>query len=154
MKTPTDYPALSTYITVKDAAKAIDFYKAAFGAEELFRLTMGDGSTVGHAELWIGDTLLMLSEEFPGMNKSPVTLGGTPVTFCLIVDNADAGFEKALKAGAKMERAVADQFYGFRSGCVVDPFGHRWMIQHQTEKVTPQEMQARMSAMADGCADS
>lgn len=149
---PTDYPALSAYITVKDAAKAIEFYKAAFGAEELFHLKMGD--VIGHAELWIGGTLLMLSEEFPGMNKSPLTLGDTPVTFCLIVDDADAGFEKALKAGATMERAVADQFYGFRSGCIKDPFGHRWMIQHQTEKVTPQQMQERMAAMPDGCADS
>lgn len=147
MNTPTTYPALSAYITVKEAAKAIEFYKAAFGAKELFRLTMGGPDSVGHAELLINDTLIMLSEEFPGMSKSPQTLGGTPVTFCLIVDNADAAFDKAVAAGATVLRAVADQFYGFRSGCVTDPFGHVWMIQHQTEKLTPQQMQERMNAI-------
>ncbi|MDZ4404877.1 VOC family protein [Prosthecobacter sp.] len=151
MNTPTDYPALSAYITVKEAAKAIDFYKAAFGATELFRLTMGGPDFVGHAELLINETLVMLSEEFPGMSKSPHALGGSPVTFCLIVDNADAAFAKAVAAGATVLRAVADQFYGFRSGCVTDPFGHQWMIQHQTEKLTPQQMQERMSAMPEGC---
>lgn len=147
MNTPTTYPALSAYITVKEAAKAIEFYKAAFGAKELFRLTMGSPDSVGHAELLINDTLIMLSEEFPGMSKSPQTLGGTPVTFCLIVDNADAAFDKAVAAGATVLRAVADQFYGFRSGCVTDPFGHVWMIQHQTENLTPQQMQERMNAI-------
>lgn len=151
MNTPTDYPALSAYITVKDAAKAIDFYKAAFGATELFRLTMGGPDFIGHAELMINGTLIMLSEEFPGMSKSPSTLGGTAVTFCLMVENADAAFARALAAGATMLRAVADQFYGFRSGCVVDPFGHQWMIQHQFEKTTPQQMQERMSAMPGTC---
>lgn len=151
MNTPTHYPALSAYITVKEAATAIDFYKAAFDATELFRLTMGGPDFVAHAELLINDTLLMLSEEFPGMSKSPQALGGSPVTFCLIVDNADAAFAKAVAAGATVLRAVADQFYGFRSGCVTDPFGHQWMIQHQTEKLTPQQMQERMSAMPEGC---
>lgn len=151
MNTPTTYPALSAYITVNGAAKAIEFYKAAFGAKELFRLTMGSPDFVGHAELLIQNTLVMLSEEFPGMSKSPQTLGGTPVTFCLIVDNADESFAKAIEAGATAQRAVADQFYGFRSGCVVDPFGHVWMIQHQTERVTPQQMQERMNAMPEGC---
>ncbi len=151
MNTPTDYPALSAYITVKEAAKAIEFYKTAFGATELFRLTMGGPDFVGHAELMINGTLVMLSEEFPGMSKSPQSLGGSPVTFCLIVDNADAAFAKAVAAGATVLRAVADQFYGFRSGCVTDPFGHQWMIQHQTEKLTPQQMQERMSAMPESC---
>ncbi|MES2598063.1 MAG: VOC family protein [Verrucomicrobiota bacterium] len=152
MNTPTEYPSLSAYITVKDASKAIDFYKAAFGAEELFRLTMPGSTTVGHAELKIRGTLLMLSEEFPGMNKSPLTLGDTPVTFCLIVEDADAAFAQAVEAGARAERAVADQFYGFRSGCVVDPSGHRWMIQHETEKLTPEQMQERMGNCADSSA--
>lgn len=151
MNTPTNYPALSAYITVNDAAKAIDFYKTAFDATELFRLTMGDAGTVGHAELLIKGTLLMLSEEFPGMSRSPRTLAGTPVTFCLTVDNADEGVTKAVAAGATVLKAVADQFYGFRSGCVVDPFGHQWMIQHQTEALTPQQLQERMHAMPSGC---
>ncbi|HCN30537.1 MAG TPA: hypothetical protein DIT64_17740 [Verrucomicrobiales bacterium] len=151
MNTPTTYPALSAYITVKKAAKAIEFYKAAFDAKELFRLTMGGPDCIAHAELSIRDTLIMLSEEFPGMSKSPQTLGGSPVTFCLIVDNADAAFAQAVAAGAAVLRAVADQFYGFRSGCVTDPFGHIWMIQHQTETLTPQQMQERMSAMPEGC---
>lgn len=151
MTTPTTYPALSAYITVNDAAKAIEFYQAAFDATELFRLTMGDAGVIGHAEIMVGNTLLMLSEEFPGMNKSPRTLGGSPVTFCLIVDNADEGVTKAVAAGATVQRAVADQFYGFRSGFVVDPFGHQWMIQHQTEELTPQQLQERMNAMPAGC---
>lgn len=151
MNTPTTYPALSAYITVNGAAKAIEFYKAAFGATELFRLTMGSPDFVGHAELLINNTLVMLSEEFPDMSKSPQTLGGTPMTFCLIVDNADAAFAKAIAAGATVQRVVADQFYGFRSGCVVDPFGHQWMIQHQTEALTPEQMQERMNAMPEGC---
>ena len=150
MNAPTEYPALSAYITVKEAAKAIDFYKAAFGATELFRLTMGSPDSIAHAELLINGTLIMLSEEFPGMSKSPQSLGGSPVTFCLIVDNADAAFAKAVAAGATVLRAVADQFYGFRSGAVTDPFGHQWMIQHQTEKLTPQQMQERMNAMPEG----
>jgi PhnB protein len=112
---------------------------------------MGGPDFVAHAELLINGTLIMLSEEFPGMSKAPQTLGGSPVTFCLIVDNADAAFAKAVAAGATVLRAVADQFYGFRSGCVTDPFGHHWMIQHQTEKLTPQQMQERMSAMPEGC---
>lgn len=151
MNTPTAYPALSAYITVKEAAKAIEFYKRAFDATELFRLTMGAPDFVAHAELLINGTLVMLSEEFPGMSKSPQSLGGSPVTFCLIVDDADAAFAKAVAAGATASRAVADQFYGFRSGCVTDPFGHIWMIQHQTETLTPQQMQERMSAMPEGC---
>lgn len=151
MNTPTSYPALSAYITVNDAAKAIDFYKVAFGATELFRLTMCRPDFIGHVELLINNTLVMLSEEFPGMSTSPKTLGGTPVTFCLIVDNADEAFAKAVAAGATVQRAVADQFYGFRSGCVVDPFGHLWMIQHQTETVTPQQMQERMDALPPDC---
>ena len=151
MNAPTDYPALSAYITVKDAAKAIAFYQAAFDAKELFRLTMGGPGIVGHAEIVIHGTLLMLSDEFPGMNKSPHTLGGSPVTFCLMVDNADAATARAVAAGATVLRAVADQFYGFRSGCVVDPFGHQWMIQQQLEKLTPQQMQERMSALPEGC---
>ena len=145
MNTPIDYPPFSPYLAVHDAAAAIAFYKSAFGATELFHMKMGD--KIGHCELNINGAHFMLADEFPGMNKTPKTLGGTPVTFCLIVENADAAVDKAVAAGATLVRAVADQFYGFRSGCVRDPFGHEWMIQHQTEKLSPAQMQQRMSAM-------
>lgn len=145
MNTPIDYPSFSPYLAVHDAAAAIEFYKAAFGAAELFRMKMGD--KIGHCELTINGAHFMLADEFPGMNKTPQTLGGTPVTFCLIVENADAAVDKAIAAGATLVRALADQFYGFRSGSVRDPFGHEWMIQHQTEKLSPAQIQQRMGAI-------
>lgn len=146
------YPAFSPYISVRDAAKAIEFYKAAFGATERFRLSDKSTGKVGHAEILIQGGLVMLSEENPQWgNVSPQTLGGTPVTFCLIVDNADAAFARALAAGATVRMPVADQFYGFRSGSVVDPYGYQWMLQHQTETVPPAEMQKRWDAIAEQC---
>jgi PhnB protein len=154
MNTPsTDYPVLSSYLTVSDAAKAIAFNKAAFGATERFRLTDKTTGQVGHAEISIQGNLVMLNDENPQWgNKSPRTLGGSPVTFCLMVENADAALERAVAAGATMVMPAADQFYGFRSACVNDPYGHQWMLQHEIEKVSPGEMQKRWDAMtAKGC---
>ncbi len=151
----THYPPFSPYLTVRDADKAIEFYKAAFGAEEVFRLTNQADGTIGHAELTIAGSLLMLSEENPQWgNKSPQTLGGTAVVFCLMVDNADAAVERAVAAGATSQMPVADQFYGFRSGSVVDPFGQEWMLQHQIEKISPDEMQKRWDEMSGDCSGS
>jgi uncharacterized glyoxalase superfamily protein PhnB len=153
--TPTEYPVLSSYLTVHDGAQAIAFYQAAFGATERFRLTDASNGKVGHAELTLHGNLVMLSDEYPEWGRSsPQTLGGTPVSFCLIVDNADAAIERAVAAGAVVKMPVADQFYGFRSGTVVDPFGHEWMLQHEIEKVAPEEMQRRWDSMGGECAAS
>jgi PhnB protein len=148
----TEYPVFSPYLTVRDAGRAIEFYKAALGATELFRLTNATDGKVGHAELMIGGSLVMLAEENPQWgSQSPQSLGGSPVTFCLMVDNADAAVERAAAAGATVRMPVADQFYGFRSGSVSDPFGHEWMLQHLIEKVAPEEMQKRWNAMCGEC---
>ncbi len=148
MNTTTDYPAFSPYLCVQNAEEAIEFYKAAFGASELMRLTNGPDGKIGHAEILIQGQLVMLSDENPQWgNKSPKTLGGTPLTFCLIVENADAAFDRAIAAGATALMPVADQFYGFRSGSIVDPFGHQWMLQHEIEKVSVEEMQNRWDTM-------
>ena len=153
MSTPnSEYPTLSPYLAVRDAAKAIEFYKTAFGATERFRLTDKTNTKIGHAELMIAGNLVMINDENPEWgNKSPATLGGTPITFCLMVDNADAAFDRAVAAGASVVMPVADQFYGFRSGMVTDPFGHQWMLQHEIEKVSPEEMQKRWNAMGGEC---
>lgn len=148
-----EYPILSPYLTVLDAAKAIEFYKVAFGATELFRLHDQASGRVGHAELLIYGGLLMLSDENPAWhNKSPSTLGGTAVKLCLMVDDVDATVEKAKDAGATVTMPPMDMFYGFRSGSISDPFGHEWMIQREIEKVSPEEMQVRWDAMLKECA--
>ncbi|MHB1080407.1 MAG: VOC family protein [Prosthecobacter sp.] len=145
------YPSFSPYITVHNAEEAIAFYQKAFGAKERFRLTDASSGKIGHAELDLQDSLLMLSDENPAWNKSPQTLGGTPVKFSLMVENADAAIAKAVTAGATPLMPAGDQFYGFRSGSVRDPFGHEWMLQHEIEKVSPEEMQKRWDAMLGKC---
>ncbi len=150
MNTPS-YPAFSPYLTVHNAAEAIAFYQKALGAEERFRLTDEGTGKIGHAELSLGHSLLMLSDENPAWSKSPQTLGGTPVKFSLMVENADAAIAKAVAAGATLLMPATDMFYGFRSGSVRDPFGHEWMLQHEIEKVSPEEMQKRFTAMIKNC---
>jgi uncharacterized glyoxalase superfamily protein PhnB len=138
------------YLRVRDAARALDFYKQAFGAEELFRLTE-PGGRIGHAEIKIGGTTLMLSDEYPEMNiVGPQTLGGTSFSIHLHVDNADAWIERAVAAGATVVRPAADAFYGERSGSVRDPFGHEWLLGHQIEEVPTEEMQRRYTALFQG----
>ncbi|MFN0299455.1 MAG: VOC family protein [Burkholderiales bacterium] len=140
---------LFAYLCVRDTAKAIAFYSAAFGATEKFRLTEPSGR-IGHAEMDFGGATLMLCDEFPEYNiKGPNDSSGTPVTIHLHVDNADVIIERAVQAGAKLEMAPADAFYGERSGVIRDPFGHRWNIGHSIEEVTPQEMQRRYTAMME-----
>jgi len=138
---------LFAYLHVNDAAKTIEFYTAAFGVTEKYRLTE-PGGRIGHAELDFGNGItLMLADEFPEYGiKSPRSWGGTGVTLHLHVDNADATIEQALKAGATLQYPPTDHFYGQRSGSVIDPFGHRWGIGHSIESVTPEEMQRRYTA--------
>ena len=143
---PADYAGITPYLSVKGAADAIEFYKKAFGATEMMRLPNPDG-TLGHAEIKIGDALIMLADEYPDYgNVSPKTLGGSSVRLHMYVEDVDAFFEKAVAAGAKVLIPVADQFYGDRSGRLEDPFGHVWHVATHTEDVSPEEMERRASA--------
>jgi PhnB protein len=146
---PKGWHAITPYISVKNAEKAVEFYKKAFGARETGRIMMPDGS-VGHSELEIGDSKILLSEENEMWgNKSPQSFGGSPVSLCLYVENVDAVFDRALKEGAKIkgDMSVKDQFYGDRAGTLIDPFGHQWSIMSHIEDVSYKEMQARSDAM-------
>ena len=150
-----DYPAFSPYLTVRNAEQAIEFYKAAFDATERIRLTNPADGTINHAELLIHGNLIMISEENPQWGtKSPHALSATPVAFCLIVPNADIAFERAINAGATTHMPLSDHFYGFRSGSVLDPSGHQWMLQHEIEKLSPSELQSRWNTMMAGCGTS
>ena len=147
---PEGYHTLTPYLIVKGAAQAIEFYKKAFGATELMRLE-GPGGSVAHAELRIGDSQIMLADEHPEMNAlAPEAAGKSGVGFCLYVENADAVFEQAVAAGARVERPVQDQFYGDRSGMVADPFNHTWTIATHIEDLTPEEINERMQNMFEG----
>jgi PhnB protein len=145
---PDGYSGITPYLIIEGAAAAIDYYKKAFGAIETVRMPQPDGR-VGHAEIKIGDAMVMLADEFPEMKiVSPTTLGNTSVSLLLYVENADVTFDKAVSLGAQVEKPMADQFYGDRSGTIKDPFGHKWTIATHKEDVTPEEMQRRMAAMA------
>jgi PhnB protein len=140
---PKNRHTVTAYIAVKDAPRAIEFYKTAFGAVENYRLCEPSGR-IGHAEITIGDTVIMLSEEYPDFGAlSPHTLGGSPVKFHISVENADTAVKRAVDAGAAILRPVEKQFYGDRSGLVVDPFGFGWFIGQSVEDVSPAEMQSR-----------
>src|SRR5262245_4966873 len=142
---PEGYHTATPYLIVSGAARAIEFYKKAFGAREKVRMP-GPGDKLGHAEIQIGNSHIMLADEFPEMGaKSPTSLGGTPVGLCLYVEDCDGVFKQAIAAGAKEERPVKDQFYGDRSGTVIDPFGHKWTIATHKEDVPPAEMEKRMA---------
>jgi PhnB protein len=144
---PEGYNTVTPYLIISGAAKALDFYGAAFGAKERMRLPM-PGDKIAHAEIEIGDSVIMLADESPEMGaKSPTSLGGTPMGICLYVTDADAVFQRAVSAGAKVERPLQNQFYGDRSGTIVDPFGHKWTIATHVEDVTPEEIGRRMAAM-------
>ncbi|MBI4662116.1 MAG: VOC family protein [Verrucomicrobia bacterium] len=144
---PDGYQTATPYLIVKGAAKAIEFYKRAFGATELMRFP-GPAGAIMHAEIKIGDSRLMLADEFPQMNAiSPQTLGGSPVFLALYVEDVDTVTQVAVSAGATVERPVQDQFYGDRSSTLVDPFGHRWTIATHIEDVSPEEIQRRMESM-------
>lgn len=140
---PEGYHTATPYLTIRNAAAAIDFYKHAFGATELFRMPDPSGK-IGHAEIKIGDSPIMMSDEYPEMGaRSPQTIGGVAGSICLYVDDVDTVFKRAIAAGAKQLRPVENQFYGDRSGKLEDPFGHVWMIGTHIEDVPPEEMQRR-----------
>ena len=146
---PPGYPRVSPYLCVDGAAAAIDFYRSVLGAVERVRMD-GPAGRIGHAELEIGDSLIMLADEFPEMGtRSPKSLGGTPVTISVYVEDVDSVFERAVQAGAQTVRPVENQFYGDRSGQFEDPFGHRWNVATHVEDVGPEEM-ARRAASAMG----
>lgn len=140
---PEGYHSITPYLAVKNAAEAIDWYKKALGASEVMRFE--DGGKTVHAEIKIGDSIVMLSDEWPeGGHVSPQTQGGTTVGLMLYVDDVDSAFRQAVDAGAKEERAVQDQFYGDRSGTLLDPFGHRWHIATHVEEVSEDDLKRRM----------
>ena len=140
---PEGYHTATPYLIIKDAARAIEFYKKAFGATEMMRFAQPDGK-IGHAEIKIGDSHIMLADEFPEMGaRSPQSLGGSPVSILLYVPDVDARFRQALAAGAKEMRPVKDQFYGDRSGTLTDPFGHVWTLATHKEDVSPEEVNRR-----------
>jgi PhnB protein len=146
---PDDYPRLMPYLIVDGAAEAIEFYGSVLGASERMRMPGPDGK-LGHAELQIGDSVVMLADENPGMNiRGPRTIGGTPVTLHVYVEDADTAFERAVQAGAKPLRPVEDQFYGDRSGQFEDPYGHRWNVTTHVEDVPAEEMQRRAAELAE-----
>jgi uncharacterized glyoxalase superfamily protein PhnB len=148
MSTTTKYPPLSPALAVNDAEKAIDFYKRAFDAVELYRLKDPDSGKIGHAEITINGMLVMLADEYPAFNKTPKTLGGTTVKLCLMSRNVDADFQRAVSAGAEVIMPLTNQFYGLRSASLRDPFGHEWMLSQEIEKVPPAEMQKRWNEMS------
>ncbi|HEX8770679.1 MAG TPA: VOC family protein [Acidimicrobiales bacterium] len=143
---PDDYPRVIPYLSVDGASEAIDFYTNVFGAKERMRMPAPDGK-VGHAELEIGESVIMLADVFPDMGaQSPKSIGGTPVTVMVYVEDVDTVFDAAVGAGATAERQVENQFYGDRAGQFVDPFGHKWFVATHVEDVTPEEMEKRAAA--------
>ena len=147
---PEGYGTLTPYLIAKDAAQAIEFYARAFGARELFRMADASGK-VGHAELQLGTSRLMLADEFPEMGAVAPREGvGNPVSFMFYVPDVDAAFRRALDAGATEVRPVENQFYGDRSGTLRDPFGHQWTLGTHVEEVAPEELQRRFEEMSKG----
>jgi PhnB protein len=143
---PDGYHTATPYLIVNDGARAIEFYKKAFGATELLRMPTPDGK-IGHAEIKIGDSPIMLADESPAMGaRSPKSLGGSPVSILLYVEDVDKVFSQAVAAGAKVQRPVTDQFYGDRMGGVEDPFGHTWHVATHVEDVSPDEIRKRAAA--------
>lgn len=148
---PEGYPRVTPYLIVDGGAKAIDFYCSVLGASERMRMPAPDGR-IGHAELQLGDSIIMLADENPEMDiRGPAAYGGTPVSLHVYVEDSDAVFDQAVKSGSKALRPVEDRFYGDRSGQFEDPFGHRWDVSTHVEDVPPEEMSKRAeAAMAAG----
>jgi PhnB protein len=143
---PRGYHTVTPSLVVAGAGKAIDFYKRAFGAEELMRFPGPDG-TIMHAEIRIGDSIIMLGDEMPEQGgRGPKSIGGTPVSFFIYKENVDAAWKQAVDAGAGTIMPLADQFWGDRTGCLEDPFGHRWWLAQHIQDLTPEEMQRNAEA--------
>ncbi len=148
--TPCNATGVAAYFCVKGAAEAIEFYQNTFGAKQTLRLENPDGK-IAHAETQIGETVLMLADEWPDFGAlSPVSIGGSPVKFTIAVEDADVAFAHAIACGCSELRAVEDQFYGYRGGMVSDPYGYNWFIQHKVEDLSETEMQARWSKVQAG----
>ncbi len=146
---PEDYPRVVPYLHVDGASAAIDFYTQVLGATERMRMPGDSPDKIGHAELQVGDAVIMLADEVPDMDiRGPKTVGGTPVSICVYVEDVDAVAQRATNAGARMLRPVEDQFYGDRTGSFEDPFGHHWTVMMHVEDVDPEEMQRRMDQMS------
>jgi PhnB protein len=144
---PAGHHTVTPYLAIRNGAEALAFYKKAFGATEIYKLMMPDGR-LGHAELRLGDSVVMLADEFPEFGgKAPQTLGGSPVSIHLYVEDVDSFFKKAVAAGAKERKPIEDQFYGDRTGQLEDPYGHLWWVATHKEDVAPEEMQKRVSSM-------
>ncbi len=144
---PDGYHSVTPYLVMRDAARAIDFYKQALGATEIFRFSAPDGK-IGHAEIKVGDSVIMLADEMPDMGyRGPQTLGGTAVSLMVYVEDVDQQFQRAIEAGGKVKQQVKDQFYGDRSGTLEDPFGHVWTIATHVEDVSEDELAKRAAAM-------
>jgi uncharacterized glyoxalase superfamily protein PhnB len=138
---PKGYHTVTPSLVVAGAARAIDFYKKALGAEEIMRYPGPDGKIM-HAEIRIGDSVVMLMDEMPEQGgRGPKSLGGTPVGFFVYGDNVDAAWKRAVDAGAKVIMPLADQFWGDRTGCLEDPFGHKWWLAQHIQDLTPEELQ-------------
>lgn len=142
---PPGYHSVTPYLVVRGAAQALDFYARAFGAVEVLRLPMG--GLIGHAEIRIGDSIVMLADEMEGY-AGPQTIGGSPVSLMIYTKDVDAMFDRAVAAGATVRRPVADQFYGDRTGVLVDPYGHVWSIATHIEDVSEDEIARRLAAMS------
>jgi len=145
---PNGYHTATPCLIIQEAAAALDFYKKVFGATEIMCMAQPDGK-IGHAEIRIGDSVIMLADEVPEMGyRGPKSLGGSPVSLMLYVEDVDAVVGRAVAAGAKITQPVQDKFYGDRNGVLEDPFGHVWTIATHTEDVSPEEMGKRMTAMS------
>jgi PhnB protein len=147
---PDEYRGAIPYLCVGGASDALAFYKKAFGAEERMRMDTGEGK-IGHAEIKIGDALIMLADPYPGIGfRSPKELGGTPVHVVIYVEDVDGFARKAIAAGATVRRPVRDEFYGDRTGQFEDPFGHQWTFSTHKEDVSPEELEKRMAGNSGG----
>jgi PhnB protein len=147
---PDGYHSVTPYLTLKSADAAIKFYEKAFGAKEILRLPLPNNG-VAHAEIQIGNSRVMMADEMPAYgNKSPESLGGSPIALAIYVEDVDSAFDKAVMAGATVKRPVADQFYGDRAGTLLDPFGYQWSLMTHKEDVSLEEIQQRMQKMSSG----
>ena len=144
---PEGYHAVTPYLTCKNSAQAIEFYKSVFGAKEIMRMA-GPGGKIGHAEIQIGDSRLMLADEFPGMSSAPTPGVKNACGLFLYLENVDATFNRAVAAGAKVDMPLDNQFWGDRYGKLTDPFGHQWGLAQHVEDVSPEEMQRRSQEFA------
>jgi PhnB protein len=146
---PDGFHTVTPHIIVKGAVKALEFYKKAFSAKEMARMMTPDGNMVMHAQITIGDSIIMLADEFPPMCLSPKSFGGSGTTLHLYVKDADAAYDQAVKAGCTVKMPIADMFWGDRYGVIEDPFGHLWSIATHTHDYTPEQMNEKMK---DACA--